>query len=107
MLQSIEHPLRVLRKDPVFTAVAICSLALGICVTSSMFSFADEMLLRPLPVRNPDRVVTINTAAFAPFGSTPPISYPDYADLRDIATARSTAWWPLPTRFSASARTTL
>jgi predicted permease len=83
MLQSIDHALRVLRKDPAFTAVAISSLALGIGVTSSMFSFADEMLLRPLPVRNPDRVVTINTAAFAPFGSNPPISYPDYADLRE------------------------
>ena len=83
MWLTIKHAFRVLAKDPLFTAVAICSLALGIGATSAMFSFADEMLLRPLPVLNPDRVVTINTAVSAPFGQNPPISYPDYADLRD------------------------
>jgi predicted permease len=82
MWLTIKHAFRVLAKDPLFTGVAICSLALGIGATSAMYSFADEMLLRPLPVLNPDRVVTINTAASAPFGQNPPISYPDYADLR-------------------------
>ncbi|HUA57623.1 MAG TPA: ABC transporter permease [Verrucomicrobiae bacterium] len=83
MWLTIKHAFRVLTKDPLFTGVAICSLALGIGATSAMYSFADEMLLRPLPVLNPDRVVTINTAVAAPFGQNPPISYPDYADLRD------------------------
>lgn len=80
---SITHALRMLRKDPVFTTVAIFSLALGIGATASMFSFADAMLLRPLPVRDPDRVLTINTAVSAQFVQNPPISYPDYVDLRD------------------------
>jgi hypothetical protein len=83
MLLTIKHAFRVLRQDSGFTAVAICSLALGIGATSAMFSFADAMLLRPLPVLNPDRVVTINSAASAPFGLNPTVSYPDYADLRD------------------------
>jgi predicted permease len=83
MLLVINHALRVLRKDPVFTAVAICSLALGIGATSAMFSFADALLLRPLPVRDADRVVTINTAVPTEFGTNTPISYPDYVDLRD------------------------
>jgi predicted permease len=83
MWLTIKHAFRVLARDPLFTTVAICSLALGIGATSAMFSFADEMLLRPLPVLNPDRVVTINTAVSVPFGQNPPISYPDYADLRD------------------------
>ena len=83
MWPSINHAFRMLRKDPVFTVVAICSLAIGIGATSAMFSFADAMLLRPLPVLSPDRVVTINTAKSASFGSNPPISYPDYVDLRD------------------------
>ena len=83
MFPNINHALRVLRSDLGFTAVAVFSLALGIGATSAMFTFADAMLLRPLPVREPDRVVTINTAVTAPWGQNPPISYPDYLDLRD------------------------
>jgi macrolide transport system ATP-binding/permease protein len=85
MLTSLKHAFRVLRKDPGFTAVAVCSLALGIGATSAMFSFADALLLRPLPVRNPDRVVAINasTDTAAPFGTGTAVSYPDYADFRD------------------------
>jgi len=83
MLTSFIHALRVLRKDPVFTAVAIGSLAIGIGATSAMFSFADSMLLRPLPVMRPDRVVAINTATSARFAYNSNISYPDYIDLRD------------------------
>jgi predicted permease len=83
MLTSVKHAFRVLRKDPGFTAVAICSMAIGIGATSAMFSFADAMLLRPLPVAEPARVVAINTAKSAPFGLNTFVSYPDYADLRD------------------------
>ncbi|HVN07110.1 MAG TPA: ABC transporter permease [Bryobacteraceae bacterium] len=83
MLPSIRHALRVLRKDPGFTGVAICSLSLGIGATAAMFSFADAMLLRPLPIGDPGRVVAINTTKPAPFGMNSPISYPDYADLRE------------------------
>jgi len=83
MLPSLTHAFRMLRKDPVFTAVAIFSLAIGIGATASMFSFADAILLRPLPVQEPDRVLAINTAVSAQFGQNPPISYPDYLDLRD------------------------
>jgi MacB-like periplasmic core domain len=83
MLTSVKHALRGLRKDPVFTAVAIGSLAIGIGATSAMFSLADAMLLRPLPVLQPDRVVALNTTPPLPFGNNTAISYPDYADLRD------------------------
>lgn len=83
MLASVNRALRVLRKDPVFTAVAIGSLAIGIGATSAMFSFTDSLLLRPLPVMQPDRVVAINTATSQPFAFNSNISYPDYADLRD------------------------
>ena len=85
MLISLHYALRVLRKDPGFTAVAICSLALGIGATSAMFTFADAVLLRPLPVPEPDRVVAISvkTASSAPVGLSRTISYPDYADFRD------------------------
>ena len=82
-MTSVKHALRVLRKDPGFTAVAIGSMAIGIGATSAMFNFADALLLRPLPITEPDRVVAINTAKSAPFGSNTTVSYPDYVDLRD------------------------
>lgn len=79
----IKHAFRVLRKDPGFTLIAIFSLTIGIGATSAMFSFADALLLRPLPVMKPDRVVALTTAGSAAFGSNTAISYPDYVDLRD------------------------
>ncbi len=50
-----------------------------------MFTFADAVLLRPLPIREPDRVVSISvkTASSAPIGLSTTISYPDYLDFRD------------------------
>ena len=83
MMPSIGYAVRVLRRDPGFALVAIASLALGIGATSAMFSFADEMILRPLPVPDPDRVVTVNTEKSARFSTNTTVSYPDYADLRD------------------------
>jgi macrolide transport system ATP-binding/permease protein len=83
ILTPLKHAFRVLLKDPGFTAVAICSLAIGIGATSAMFSFADAILLRPLSVEEPERVVAINTKTSAPFGVNTRVSYPDYVDLRD------------------------
>ncbi len=83
MLTSAKHTFRVLAKDPGFTAVAICSLAIGIGATSAMFSFGDALLLRPLPVAEPSSVLAVNTASSAAFGANTAISYPDYVDLRD------------------------
>jgi hypothetical protein len=83
-MTAVKHAFRVLRKSPGFTAVAICSMALGIGATSEMFSFADAILLRPLPVADSSRVVAIDNVKSAPFGVNPMVSYPDYADLRDL-----------------------
>ncbi|MBV8732697.1 MAG: ABC transporter permease [Acidobacteriia bacterium] len=83
MLKPLRHAFRVLFKTPGFTLVAICSLAIGIGATSAMFSFADALLLRPLPVREPSTIVAVNTVASAALGSNTAVSYPDYRDLRD------------------------
>src|SRR5438105_13496984 len=84
MLRSVRHAARMLRKNVAFTIIAICSLAIGIGATSAMFSFADALLLRPLPVLEPSKVVAVSTASTAAFGANSAISYPDYRDFRDL-----------------------
>lgn len=71
----------MLLKNPGFMAIAALSLALGIGLNSAIFSLADALLLRPLPVLSPSSVVTVSTnTPDNPFGG---VSYPDYRDLQD------------------------
>jgi len=62
MFQDARHALRGLRRSPVFTAVAIASLALGIGANTAIFSFVNAILLKKLPVPNPGRLVTFTLA---------------------------------------------
>jgi putative ABC transport system permease protein len=78
---DIRYGLRSLIRQPGFLSVAVLSLALAIGANSAIFSFADALLLRPLPVRNPATLLDITT----PTPDTPGegMSFPDYKDLRD------------------------
>ncbi|MBI4472225.1 MAG: ABC transporter permease [Acidobacteria bacterium] len=58
--QDTRYALRTFRRNPVFTAVVILSLALGIGANTALFSVFDAKLLRKLPVRNPDELVYFN-----------------------------------------------
>ena len=83
MFMPLRLAFRMLRKNPGFTVVAVCSLAIGIGATSASFSIADVLLMRPLPVPEPSRVVAVTPAKMGAFGADSAISYPDYRDFRD------------------------
>lgn len=59
--QDFRFAVRLLVKNPGFSAVAIVTLALGIGVNSAIFSVTDQLLLRPLPVEDPDRLIALRS----------------------------------------------
>ena len=59
LLQDLRHGVRLLGKAPGFSATALVTLALGIGATTAIFSVVDAVLLKPLPFREPDRLVAI------------------------------------------------
>jgi len=78
--QEVRHTFRILAKNPGFTAIAAISLALGIGANSAIFSLADALLLRPLPIKEPGAVVSVtNNTPNNPYDG---VSYPDYLDFR-------------------------
>jgi hypothetical protein len=81
MLNDLRYAFRTLRQSPGFALTAIVSIALGIGANSAIFSLADGLLLRPLPVPNPAQVVTLRSRM--PSGTFGEMSYPDFADIRD------------------------
>lgn len=75
------YALRFLIRTPAFTAVAVASLAIGIGFNTTLFSVVDALLLRPLPVERPDRLVDVYTKG-ADGDTYSTSSYPDYLDYR-------------------------
>jgi hypothetical protein len=82
LLQDLRYTIRQLRKNPGFASTAVLMLTLGIGASVSIFAFVDAALNRPLPYREPSRLVGI-------FGSIPlgpkfHLSFPDYYDFKKL-----------------------
>jgi predicted permease len=78
--QDLRYGVRMLRKNPTVTAVAVLTLALGIGANSTVFSWANATLLDPIPgMASPGRVVSVMGGVP---GHASTLSYPDYVDLR-------------------------
>jgi predicted permease len=82
ILQDLKYGLRMLAKNPGFTAVVVITLALGIGANSTIFSWINSTLLDPIPgVADTSELVSIMRGERSEH-PTPPFSYPDYVDLR-------------------------
>src|ERR1039457_3928202 len=94
LLHDLRFSLRQLRKAPVFTLVAVVTLALGIGANTAIFTLLDQALLRALPVSHPEQLVRLEFTGstrghFNSFGGDDHdyFSYPMYRDLRDQSSA--------------------
>ena len=86
LIQDFHFGIRQLRRNPGFAIVAIITIALGIGVTTAMFSVVNAVLLRPLPFRQPDRLLAVgeyDTRTGIPKNDLGSVSYPDVVDIRN------------------------
>jgi predicted permease len=85
LVQDLRFGLRMLRKNPGFAAVAVLTLALGIGANTAIFTLLDQILLRLLPVKNPQQLVLLSMGGrfYGSNWGSNTISYPMYRDFQD------------------------
>ncbi|HKG12766.1 MAG TPA: ABC transporter permease, partial [Pyrinomonadaceae bacterium] len=79
--QDVRFGVRMLLKKPVFTAIAVLALALGAGANTAIFSVVNGVLLRPLPYKDPDKLVRLGEWSKQVPGMS--ISYPNFKDWRE------------------------
>ena len=83
LLQDTRYGARMLRKSPGLTSVAVLSLALGMGAISTIFSFVNGIMLRPLPYPEPERLVLVDETAFKRGSPSMNVSFPNFVDWRE------------------------
>ncbi|HEY6332638.1 MAG TPA: ABC transporter permease [Blastocatellia bacterium] len=82
LFKDLQYAVRVLFRNPAFTVIAVVTLALGIGVNATVFSVVNAYLFKPLPVKDPGKLVAV--VATSPFIEFPTqVSYPDYRDIAE------------------------
>ncbi len=93
LLQDLRHSLRLMRRNPSFTVIAVLTLALGIGANTALFSLLDSLVLRELPVPHPEELVRLG--AETPGDSFAALSLPMFEEIaRDQEVfSQMFAWW--------------
>ena len=101
--QDLRYSLRTLRKSPVFLAVAVLSLALGIGANTAIFTLVNQLILQPLPVPHPEQLVMLAGRGkhYGGNNGMDRLSYPMYQKLRDQNQVFSGMFCTYPTVVSA------
>jgi predicted permease len=95
LLQDVRYALRTLRQRPGFAAVALLTLGLGCGATTVMFTLINGVLLKPLPYREPDRLLALQeqTDWSTQFGNLWAFTYPNYLDCKSECRSVEMAAW--------------
>ena len=109
LLQDLRYALRTFCKSPLFVAVAILSLAFGIGANTAIFTLVDQLLLRLLPVKDPQQLVMLwgRGPHYGSNNGRYRISYPMYKDIsaNNQVFSGMLARWPSQMSVSADGRT--
>jgi predicted permease len=105
--QDLRHGLRVFRKTPTLTLAIVLTLAIGVCATATVFTLLNVVLLKALPVADPDRLVLFSVSAVGR-GAEYSFSYPLFQRFRDESrtlTEISAQGGPMRLRLAAGSQT--
>jgi predicted permease len=78
---DVRYAVRTMRRTPAFTAAAVVSIALGIGANTAIYGLIDLLLLRPVPVRNPQQLVHVTTAGERSEGTSGSSNYPWFREV--------------------------